>query len=699
MLRILRGLLGLDDETTSPGFPRGPAIPGRRRPDPDQEETAGADSYFDLMRELEEAVSKRDYPRAARIAREGVQLVPALLRRSPRHDGRTVIASIPPLEVGGTMLALAGDDGGLREMDRVVRSNPDLARWVSQVEQHLENRHLFAAIRAAVEEEPGCMQSGMKDRIGTSDGRRVSTLISWLEKAGQIRRTKSGKTYALSPADGDHGVERLPAPVIGSHRSDRAPLQVRDILLDGLPYVPLPRAPSRWESLGEARPTVREALEDWFETESVEGWELESVESIPTGERPETAFRQIHAIDSGLVLLDDLGKSDRFGPAPASVLRLGRAGTVEGGGPLRHDVYRFGANALGRGFIAMSKGCVAHAYDADVELILQTDLRTAPEVAALRGRLGIGEDELKNHLRCVAMAGDNGRYLVTGVDEAWCMQVDGRGLWALRLPFQEGWERVAGASGSYGTQADVVGALDLFGLSLPVSTDDVKRRYRELAKQWHPDLNPGDPSATERMQAVTGAAEILTGIDPASMHLYAGTVFSRELSRREAHSGSARVTLKARLSGDERQAADWIYAAGFAGRSHDVFLAGYSGRVIHVDGEGQPLRAYDIGAVPRQIVDTGDYLYLLTDTRLYVLQGDVLVALVDTAESGDLVIAQTGFGIIEKNRFRWFNEDGVYRGTVTAKNPLRRVYSTPAGMVVETRQRRALIGGVRPWWS
>ena len=46
-------------------------------------------------------------------------------------------------------------------------------------------------------------------------------------------------------------------------------------------------------------------------------------------------------------------------------------------------------------------------------------------------------------------------------------------------------------------------ALTLMGLSLPVEPDDLKRRYRELAKQYHPDLNPGDPQSQERMKALT----------------------------------------------------------------------------------------------------------------------------------------------------------------------------------------------------
>ena len=52
--------------------------------------------------------------------------------------------------------------------------------------------------------------------------------------------------------------------------------------------------------------------------------------------------------------------------------------------------------------------------------------------------------------------------------------------------------------------------------------------------------------------------------------------------------------------------------------------------------KGEGVRVYDIGSVPRRIVDTGNYIYLLTDTRLYVLRDDALLTLVDTFDGGDL---------------------------------------------------------------
>lgn len=45
----------------------------------------------------------------------------------------------------------------------------------------------------------------------------------------------------------------------------------------------------------------------------------------------------------------------------------------------------------------------------------------------------------------------------------------------------------------------------VLGLSRDASDEDVKRAYRQLAKKYHPDLNPGNQEAARRMQEVNEA--------------------------------------------------------------------------------------------------------------------------------------------------------------------------------------------------
>ncbi|MBQ9967552.1 MAG: DnaJ domain-containing protein [Oscillospiraceae bacterium] len=48
---------------------------------------------------------------------------------------------------------------------------------------------------------------------------------------------------------------------------------------------------------------------------------------------------------------------------------------------------------------------------------------------------------------------------------------------------------------------------EVLGIPRDASDDEIKSAYRKLAKRYHPDLNPGDPSAAQRMHEVNEAYE------------------------------------------------------------------------------------------------------------------------------------------------------------------------------------------------
>ena len=47
----------------------------------------------------------------------------------------------------------------------------------------------------------------------------------------------------------------------------------------------------------------------------------------------------------------------------------------------------------------------------------------------------------------------------------------------------------------------------VLGVSRDASDDEIKRAYRQLAKQYHPDRNPGDTEAAKKMQQINAAYE------------------------------------------------------------------------------------------------------------------------------------------------------------------------------------------------
>lgn len=48
------------------------------------------------------------------------------------------------------------------------------------------------------------------------------------------------------------------------------------------------------------------------------------------------------------------------------------------------------------------------------------------------------------------------------------------------------------------------------GVIASASIDEIKKAYRELAKQFHPDKNPGNKSAEEKFKEISSAYETLS---------------------------------------------------------------------------------------------------------------------------------------------------------------------------------------------
>ncbi len=52
-------------------------------------------------------------------------------------------------------------------------------------------------------------------------------------------------------------------------------------------------------------------------------------------------------------------------------------------------------------------------------------------------------------------------------------------------------------------------ALEIMGLSAPITLDEIKAAYKELAKKWHPDVNQNDPEAEEKLKDINMAYTVL----------------------------------------------------------------------------------------------------------------------------------------------------------------------------------------------
>src|SRR5439155_9449961 len=51
---------------------------------------------------------------------------------------------------------------------------------------------------------------------------------------------------------------------------------------------------------------------------------------------------------------------------------------------------------------------------------------------------------------------------------------------------------------------------EVLGVKREATAEEIRAAYRKLAKEFHPDLNPGKPAAEARFKAITAAHEILS---------------------------------------------------------------------------------------------------------------------------------------------------------------------------------------------
>src|SRR5436305_5507663 len=51
---------------------------------------------------------------------------------------------------------------------------------------------------------------------------------------------------------------------------------------------------------------------------------------------------------------------------------------------------------------------------------------------------------------------------------------------------------------------------DVLGVSRSASADDITKAYRKLARQYHPDRNPGDKQAEAKFKEISSAYEVLS---------------------------------------------------------------------------------------------------------------------------------------------------------------------------------------------
>ena len=116
----------------------------------------------------------------------------------------------------------------------------------------------------------------------------------------------------------------------------------------------------------------------------------------------------------------------------------------------------------------------------------------------------------------------------------------------------------------------------VLGVSDSANQDEIKKAYRRLAKQYHPDANPNNPSAAERFKEISEAHSTLS--DPEKRKQYDQMRRLRRVRRRGRPRPPVRVPARARGAGPEPGAEGFDF--GDLGGLGDIFssIFGRGGR-------------------------------------------------------------------------------------------------------------------------
>ena len=155
---------------------------------------------------------------------------------------------------------------------------------------------------------------------------------------------------------------------------------------------------------------------------------------------------------------------------------------------------------------------------------------------------------------------------------------------------------------------------ELLGVARSANEDELKRAYRRLARELHPDANGGDPEAEARFKEVTLAYETLR--DPERRRRY--DMFGPEMAR-----------------GQGAGPGGMSDPFGFGGANlGDIFEAFFGGAAGAAGGQPRP--------GPRRAADAEVLVELTLEQAAFGTQRDVTISLPTTCETCDGSGAQPG---------------------------------------------------------
>jgi molecular chaperone DnaJ len=102
---------------------------------------------------------------------------------------------------------------------------------------------------------------------------------------------------------------------------------------------------------------------------------------------------------------------------------------------------------------------------------------------------------------------------------------------------------------------------DVLGVKKSATQDEIKKAYRKLARQYHPDANPNDPKAEEKFKEVSSAYEVLSDPEKRKQYDLGPTSFFGQGAPRGGYRGQQAPP----MGGDWADLFGNLFGGGFGG--------------------------------------------------------------------------------------------------------------------------------------
>ncbi len=277
--------------------------------------------------------------------------------------------------------------------------------------------------------------------------------------------------------------------------------------------------------------------------------------------------------------------------------------------------------------------------------------------------------------RSVQVSADPDRVLVTDIDKAYLLDSNLTKLQMWRVPLKEGWTRETNTIQDTSEQIQIRKDLALFGLNDSATRPDIRRAYRDLILQYHPDRNMGETDYTDKTTEINLAYTRLTGEDigialqglSSESYQFVPDAAKDKPTIIKTEYGDIEISIGITMGGDGR---DWIYSSYLNYDGTVIFLGTYAGKVYKIPVSGQSLACYEVRQPVIGIQEISGYIIISSHENLWVFEESNFQCHQPIPKGARVLFGSQGFGLINDKSLVLFAPDGTKYSDISFKSSI-----------------------------